>query len=47
MPLQAFIAETMKELASGGTEIAIGDAKNLVAAANPETLMKIFRGMNR
>lgn len=47
MPLQAFIAETMKDLASGGTEIAIGDAKNLVAAANPETLMKIFRGMNR
>jgi uncharacterized oxidoreductase len=47
MPLPAFIAETMKELASGGDEIAIGDAKNLVAATNPEMVKTIFAGMNR
>jgi uncharacterized oxidoreductase len=47
MPLQAFIAETMKELAGGGDEVAIGDAKNLVAATNSETLKKVFAGMNR
>ncbi|MGO9271608.1 MAG: SDR family oxidoreductase [Terriglobia bacterium] len=47
MPLQAFIAETMKELANGGDEIAIGDAKNLVAATNPATLKTVFAGMNR
>jgi uncharacterized oxidoreductase len=47
MPLPAFIAETMKELASGGEEVAIGDAKNLVAAANSATLQKVFAGMNR
>ena len=47
MPLHAFIAETMRELASGATEIAIGDAQNLFAAANPETLKRIFAGMNR
>ncbi len=47
MPLPAFIAETMKELASGADEVAIGDAKNLVAAANSETLKAIFAGMNR
>jgi len=47
MPLPAFIAETMKELASGADEVAIGDAKNLVAATNSETLKAIFAGMNR
>jgi uncharacterized oxidoreductase len=47
MPLGLFIAETMKELAAGGDEVAIGDAKNLVAATNPEGLKKIFAGMNR
>ena len=47
MPLPAFIAEAMKELAGGGAEIAIGDAKNLVAAANSEALKRIFAGMNR
>jgi uncharacterized oxidoreductase len=47
MPLQAFIAETLEELANGGDEIAIGDAKKLVAATNTETLKAIFTGMNR
>jgi uncharacterized oxidoreductase len=47
MPLPTFIADAMKELASGATEIAIGDAKHLVAATNPETLKKVFAGMNR
>jgi len=47
MPLPAFIAETMKELASGAEEVAIGDAKKLVAAAHTEILKTIFAGMNR
>jgi len=47
MPLQTFIAETMKELASDGDEVAIGDAKNLVAATNSEILKKVFAGMNQ
>jgi uncharacterized oxidoreductase len=47
MPLEAFIAETMKELETGGDEIAIGDAKNLVAATNTEGLKTIFAAMNR
>jgi hypothetical protein len=37
----------MKELASAGDELAIGDAKNLVAATSPETLRRVFAGMNR
>ncbi len=47
MPLQDFIAETMAGLANGGDEVAVGDARNLVAATHPETLMKVFAGMNR
>ena len=48
IPLPDFIAQTMKELAGGSDEVAIGDAKNLVAAAaNPETLKRAFAGMNR
>jgi len=47
MPLQTFIAETMKRLEIGGEEVAIGDAKNLVAATNPETVKAVFAGMNR
>lgn len=46
MPLETFIAETMKELAGDADEIAIGGAKNLLAAANPENVKKIFAGMN-
>jgi uncharacterized oxidoreductase len=47
MPLQAFIAEAMAGLASGDDEVAVGDARNLVAAASSETLKKVFAGMNR
>ena len=47
MPLPDFIAETMTELARGGDEVAIGEARNLVAAASSETLKKVFAGMNR
>jgi uncharacterized oxidoreductase len=47
MPLETFIAETMKELAGDADEIAIGGAKNLLAASSPENVRKIFAGMNR
>jgi uncharacterized oxidoreductase len=47
MPLPTFIAETIRALASGGDEVAIGDAQNLVAATNSATLKKVFAGMNR
>jgi uncharacterized oxidoreductase len=47
MPLQDFIAQAMQELATESDELAIGDAKNLVAATNPEILKKVFAGMNR
>jgi uncharacterized oxidoreductase len=46
MPLDAFIAATMRELESGADEIAIADAKKLVAAACTETVRKAFSGMN-
>jgi uncharacterized oxidoreductase len=46
MPLETFIAETMKELAENAEEIAIGGAKNLLAASSPENVKKIFSGMN-
>lgn len=47
MPLETFIAETMKELAGDGDELAIGGSKNLLAASGPESVKKIFAGMNR
>ena len=47
MPLETFIAETMKELAGDADEIAIGGAKNLLAASSPEGVKKLFAGMNR
>jgi len=46
MPLETFISETMKELAGDADEIAIGGAKNLFAAAGPESVRKVFAGMN-
>lgn len=46
MPLETFIAETMRELAGEGEEIAIGGAKNLMAASCPESVKKIFSNMN-
>jgi hypothetical protein len=47
MPLDTFIAETMKELAGDADEVAIGDAKHLMAGSDSETVKKIFAGMNR
>jgi uncharacterized oxidoreductase len=47
MPLETFVAETMKELAGDADEITIGGAKNLYAAPCPESVKKIFAGMNR
>jgi uncharacterized oxidoreductase len=46
MALDAFIAETMKELESEAEELAIGDAKRLVAATSPEIVKKAFAAMN-
>jgi uncharacterized oxidoreductase len=46
MPLETFIAATMKELAGDSDEIAIGGAKNLLAASSSESVKKIFSGMN-
>jgi uncharacterized oxidoreductase len=46
MPLDEFISETMRELAGDSDEIAIGPAKNLVAATAPELFKKAFAGMN-
>jgi uncharacterized oxidoreductase len=47
MPLPAFIAEAMQELATDAEDIAIGRAKNLVAATSTETFKAVFTGMNR
>jgi uncharacterized oxidoreductase len=46
MPLEAFIADTMKELAGDTDEIAIGGAKHLFAAVNPENVAKILAARN-
>jgi uncharacterized oxidoreductase len=46
MPLDAFIAETMKAFESGDEELAIADAQRLVAATSPETVKKVFMAMN-
>lgn len=46
MPLETFIAETMKELAGDADEIAIGGAKNLYAAVSPENVAKILAARN-
>lgn len=42
MPLETFITETMKELEGDADEIAIGGAKHLFAAVNPENVAKIL-----
>jgi uncharacterized oxidoreductase len=47
MPLDAFIAETMKELAGDADEVAIANAKNLMGASGPESVKKAFAVMNR
>jgi uncharacterized oxidoreductase len=46
MPLETFVTETMKELAGDADEVAIGGAKNLLAASSPENVKKVFAGMN-
>jgi uncharacterized oxidoreductase len=46
MPLDTFIAEAMKELESDADEVAIGDAKRLLAATSPDAVKKIFGFMN-
>lgn len=46
MPLETFIEETMKELAGDADEVAIGGAKNLLAATCPDNTAKIFERMN-
>jgi uncharacterized oxidoreductase len=47
VPLDEFIRETMQELSGELDEVAIGGAKNLVAATAPESFRKAFGGMNR
>lgn len=47
MPLETFIAETMETLEGDEDEVAIGDAKKLVAAASGEAVRRAFSGMNR
>jgi len=46
MPLEAFIAETMKGLEGDADEVVIGDARKLVAAAGGDSVQKAFSGMN-
>jgi hypothetical protein len=36
----------MKELETGEDEIAIGGAKNLLAASSPKDVHRVFAGMN-
>jgi uncharacterized oxidoreductase len=47
MPLAAFIAETMNELAGDSDEVLIGPAKGMAAAAGLDGAKKIFANMNR
>jgi uncharacterized oxidoreductase len=47
MSLDAFIAETVKALEAGLDEVAIGDAKNLVAVTGGDSVQNAFSGMNR
>jgi len=46
MPLGTFIAETMRELETDQDDIAVGEAKRLVAASSTETGKQIFSRMN-
>jgi uncharacterized oxidoreductase len=46
MPLDAFIAETMNALATDEDELAIADAKHLLAATSPDEVKKVFGLMN-
>ena len=46
MSVDAFIAEAMQGLESGADEIAVGDAKKLVAAACLDNVKKVFSAIN-
>lgn len=46
MPLDDFIAETMRELETGADEIAVAEAKRLVAAACADVVRKAFVAIN-
>lgn len=46
MALDAFITETMRELETDAEEIAIAEAKKLLAATSPDSVRKIFSFMN-
>lgn len=46
MALEAFIAETMRELETDADELAIAEAKRLVEAACPGNVKKMFSFMN-
>jgi len=46
MTLDAFVAESMKELESDADEIAIADAKKLFAATSPESVKRMFDLIN-
>ncbi len=46
MPLEAFIAETMKALEGDADDVVIGDARKLVAAAGGDSVRQAFAGMN-
>jgi uncharacterized oxidoreductase len=47
MPLDVFIAETIRALEGDADEVAIGDAKKLVTAAGGDSARVAFAGMNR
>lgn len=47
MPLDSFVAETMKELATDEEEVAIGMAKKLVEASRTDGMKNVFAMRNR
>jgi uncharacterized oxidoreductase len=46
MPLEAFIDEATRELATDGDELAVAEAKRLRAAGTGEAAQKVFDAMN-
>jgi len=46
MQLEVFISETMRELETDADEIAVGEAKRMMAATSPEATKKAFSMMN-
>jgi hypothetical protein len=47
VPLDVFIAQAVQSLEGDADEVAIGDARNLVAAAGGDPVRQAFSGMNR